>query len=90
MQSIENKITTRFKIYDHIVCLKDGLLYQLQHCPGKRTKVFRKLTYNEKRKAYYINGQLVSKSKLKKLAIRDEKQSCNRLCLSFKKPIDLF
>lgn len=48
MQSIENKITTRFKIYDHIVCLNDGFLYQLQHCPKKRTKSFRKLRYNEK------------------------------------------
>ena len=64
MQLIENKITRRFKIYDNIVCLNDGYLYQLQHCPSKRTKVFRKLTYNEKRKAYYINGQLVTKKRL--------------------------
>lgn len=90
MQSIENKITTRFKIYDHIVCLNDGLLYQLEHCPGKRTKVFRKLTYNEKRKAYYINGQLVTQKRLKKLAVKNEKKSCNRLCLSVNKSIDLF
>ena len=61
MQNIENKITTRFKIYENIVCLNDGFLYQLEHCPRKRTKTFRKLTYNEKRKAYYINGQLVTK-----------------------------
>jgi len=64
MQSIENKITTIFKIYENIVCLSDGFLYQLEHCPKKRTKVFRKLTYNEKRKAYYINGQLVTKNRL--------------------------
>jgi len=64
MQPFENKITTKFKIYEHIVCLNDGLLYQLSHCPKKRTKVFRKLTYNEKRKAYYINGQLVTKNRL--------------------------
>lgn len=49
----------------------DGFLYQLEHCSKKRTKVFRKLTYNEKRSAYYINGQLVSKNRLKKLAIKN-------------------
>ena len=52
MQNIKNKIVIRFKIYENIVCLNDGLLYQLEHCPSKRTKVFRKLTYNEKRNAY--------------------------------------
>lgn len=56
-----------FKIYPYIVCLSDGLLYQIEHCPRKRTKVFRKLTYNEKRKAYYINGQLVTKKRLNNL-----------------------
>jgi len=56
-----------FKIYPYIVCLSDGLLYQLEHCPHKRTKVFRKLTYNEKRNAYYINGQLVTKKRLQTL-----------------------
>lgn len=69
MQSIENKITKRFKIYDNIVCLNDGFLYQLEHCPNKRTKVFRKLTYNEKRQAYYINGILVTKKRLKNLIL---------------------
>jgi len=64
MQNIENKITTRFKIYENIVCLNNGFLYQLEHCPRKRTKTFRKLTYNEKRKAYYINSQLVTKNRL--------------------------
>jgi len=64
MQNIENKITARFKIYENIVCLNDGMLYQLSHCPAKRTKIFRKLRYNEKRKAYYINGQLVTKNRL--------------------------
>jgi len=29
MQLTENKITTIFKIYDYIVCLNDGFLYQL-------------------------------------------------------------
>jgi hypothetical protein len=68
MQNIENKIVVRFKVY-HIVCLNDGLLYQLEHCPSKRTKVFRKLTYNEKRNAYYINGQLVTRKRLNLLKI---------------------
>lgn len=69
MQNIENQIQFRFKIYDNIVCLNNGLLYQLQHCPKKQTKVFRKLTYNNKRDAYYINGQLVSRKRLNKLKI---------------------
>ena len=70
MQCIENEIVMRFKIYDKIVCLNDGLLYQLEHCPAKRTKVFRKLTYNEKRNAYYINGGLVTRKRLNNLAIK--------------------
>jgi len=61
------EIQFKFKIYENIVCLHDGSLYQLAHCPGKRTKVFRKLTYNEKRNAYYINGGLVTKNRLNKL-----------------------
>lgn len=69
MQNIENKIIIRFKIYNNIVCLNDGFLYQLAHGPKKRTKVFRKLTYNEKRQSYYINGQLVTKKRLIKLKI---------------------
>jgi len=56
-----------FKIYPYIVCLSDGLLYQIEHCPRKRTKVFRKLTYNKKRNAYYINGVLVTKKRLNNL-----------------------
>jgi hypothetical protein len=70
MQNIENNITKTFKNYPFIVCLNDGFLYQLEHCPSKRTKTFRKLTYNEKRKAYYINGQLVTKQKLIKNQIK--------------------
>lgn len=65
-----SKIQYRFKIYHHIVCLYDGLLYQLEHCLKKRTKVFRKLTYNEKRNAYYINGGLVTKKRLDKLKFK--------------------
>ena len=70
MQLSENLIQFRFKIYDKIVCLNDGLLYQLEHCPKKKTKPFRKLTYNLKRKSYYINGQLVTKKRLEKLKIK--------------------
>ena len=68
MQSFEIQYT--FKNYPYIVCLHDGLLYQLAHCLKKRTKTFRKLTYNERRKAYYINGQLVSKNRLEKLKVK--------------------
>lgn len=70
MQISENQIQFRFNLYPNIVCLNDGLLYQLAHCPSKRTKVFRKLTYNEKRNAYYINGGLVTKNRLNKLKIK--------------------
>ena len=71
MQSFEIQYT--FKNYPYIVCLHDGILYQLAHCPKKRTKTFRKLTYNEKRNAYYINGQLVSKNRLEKLKVKSDK-----------------
>lgn len=70
MQNIKNKIVIRFKIYENIVCLNDGLLYQLQHNGKIRTKIFRKLTYNEKRDSYYINGQLVTRKRLNNLAIK--------------------
>jgi site-specific DNA-adenine methylase len=70
MQNIENKIIAKFKIYDKIVQLNDNNLYQLQHCPCKRTKTFRKLKYNEKRNAFYINGQLITKNRLIKLRIK--------------------
>jgi DNA repair ATPase RecN len=69
MQNIKNKIVIRFKIYENIVCLNDGLLYQLQHNGKIRTKIFRKLTYNEKRDSYYINGQLVTRKRLNNLAV---------------------
>jgi len=70
MQLPKNKsITIKFKIYENIVCLNDGFLYQLEHCPRKRTKVFMKLTYNEKRNAYYINGILVTRKRLNNLKI---------------------
>ena len=67
MQVLDNKIIYRFKIYENIVCLNDGMLYQLEHCPNKRTKSFRKLRFNDKRNAYYINGQLVTRKRLETL-----------------------
>lgn len=69
MQLTENQIKYRFRNLDYIVCLKDGFLYQLAHCPKKRTKVFRKLKYNQNRQAYYINGVLVTKKRLQQLKI---------------------
>jgi hypothetical protein len=72
MQSIEDKIVTRFKIYENIVVLNDGLLYQLEHCSIKRTKVFRKLTYNFKRDSWYFNGLLVTRKRLEKLKIKNK------------------
>jgi len=67
MQSFE--IQYYFKLYPTIVCLHDGFLYQLEHCPKKRTKTFRRLTFNSKRNAFYINGQLVTRKRLEKLKI---------------------
>jgi len=69
MQLSENQVQFRFKIYDKIVCLNDGFLYQLAHCPRKRTKVFKKLSFNSKRNAFYINGQLVTRKRLEKLKL---------------------
>jgi formylmethanofuran dehydrogenase subunit E-like metal-binding protein len=69
MQVSENQIMYTFKIYNHIICKTDGLLYQLEHCPKKRTKVFRQLKYNEKRDSYYINGGLVTRKRLNNLKI---------------------
>jgi hypothetical protein len=69
MQKLDYQIQFTFKNYPNIVCLHDGFLYQLEHFSNKRTKTFRKLTYNEKRKAFYINGQLVSKKRLETLKL---------------------
>ena len=71
MQTTNYQTQCYFKLYPNIVCLNDGFLYQLEHCPKKRTKVFRKLTYNEKRNAYYINGMLVTRNRLEKLKIKN-------------------
>jgi hypothetical protein len=67
MKTTNYQIQYKFKLFENIVCLHDGFLYQLEHCPKKRTKVFRKLTFNSKRNAFYINGQLVTRKRLGKL-----------------------
>lgn len=67
-------VKSRFKIYEHIICNEKRELWQLEFCKSNRTRYLRKLTYNEKRKAYRINSQWVSKKRLKKLIILcDEK-----------------
>lgn len=60
-------IKYRFKIYDNIVCDDSKTLYQLEHFYSKYTYPFKKLTYNDKRKAYRIKSQWVSKRRLYKL-----------------------
>lgn len=62
-------IKYRFRNFPYIVCCTDGFLYQLSHCPKKRTKAFRKLKHNINRQAYYINGCLVTKKRLQPLKI---------------------
>jgi len=66
-------VKARFKIYKHIICNDKKELWELENCK-KRTKYLRKITYNDKRKAYRINSQWVSKKRLYKLMILcDEK-----------------
>lgn len=67
-------VKARFKIYEHIICNDKKELWQLEFCKNNRTRYLRKLTYNDKRKAYRINSQWVSKKRLYKLMIQcDEK-----------------
>jgi hypothetical protein len=56
-----------FKFYENIVVNDKKELYQLTHVKNKRTLPFKKLTYNEHRKAYRIYSQWVSKKRLYKL-----------------------
>lgn len=62
-------IKARFKIYEHIICNDNRELWQLEFCKNNRTRYLRKLTYNEKRKAYRINSIWVTKKRLQKLMI---------------------
>lgn len=67
-------IKSRFKIYDNIVCCDNKKLYQLEHFKNKRVYPFKEVIYNDKRKAYRINSQWVSKKRLYKLMI-----TCNEI-----------
>ena len=62
-------VKARFNIYKHIICNDKRELWQLEYSNNNRTKYLRKLTYNDKRKAYRINSQWVSKKRLHKLII---------------------
>jgi hypothetical protein len=62
-------IKARFKIYEHIICNDKRELWQLEFCKNNKTRALRKLTYNNKRNAYRINAQWVSKKRLHKLMI---------------------
>lgn len=61
-----------FKIYNHVICDDKKQLWQLETCPRKRTIPLRKLTFNNNRKAYRINGNWVSKDRLLKLRIENK------------------
>lgn len=62
-------VKARFKIYEHIICNDKRELWQLEYCKNNRTRYLHQLTYNDKRKAYRINSQWVSKKRLQKLII---------------------
>lgn len=58
-------VKERFKFYPYIICNDKRELWQLPHCLGKRTKEYRKIKYNPKRRAYSINGAWVSEKRMK-------------------------
>lgn len=60
----------RFMIYDNIVLNDKKELYQLSHFKGKYTHPFKKLVYNEERKAYRIYSQWVILKRLNKLSYK--------------------
>jgi uncharacterized protein YqiB (DUF1249 family) len=60
------KFIYTFRIYKNIVVNENKELYQLEHFRNKYTYPFKRLTYNENRKAYRINSQWVSKKRLYK------------------------
>ena len=63
-------VTFRFRIYDNIVLSDKKELYQLSHFKGKYTHPFKKLVYNEERKAYRIYSQWVTLKRLNKLSYK--------------------
>ena len=62
-------LKARFKLYEYIICNDKRELWQLEFCKNNRTQYLHQLTYNDKRKAYRINSQWVTKKRLKKLII---------------------
>lgn len=57
-------VICRFKLFPQIVCDDNKTLWKLEEKTSKRNKPFRKLTYNESKKAYRINGLWITKSRL--------------------------
>jgi len=64
------KIKFKFKIYENVVLNDKKELYQLSHFKGKYTHPFKKLIYNEERKAYRIYSQWVTLKRLNKLSYK--------------------
>ena len=64
------KIKFKFKIYENVVLNDKKELYQLSHFKGKYTHPFKKLTYNENRKAFRIYSQWVTLKRLNKLSYK--------------------
>lgn len=62
MNSIQ--VAFRFKLFPNVVCDDEKQLWILDHCPRKRTIPYRKLTYNENRKSYRINGVWITRKRL--------------------------
>jgi hypothetical protein len=65
-------ILYRFKLFPNIICDDKKNLYQLEDKTGKRYKPLRKLSFNEKRKSYYINSIPVTKKRLYNLMYKSE------------------
>ena len=67
-------VKARFAKYEYVICNDKRELWQLEHFKNRRTCLLKKLTYNEKRKAYRINSQWVTKKRLRQFMILcDEK-----------------
>ena len=62
-------IKHRFKLYPYIICDDNKTLWQIEHFKNKRTYPQKRLAYNDKRKAFRINSQWVSRKRLIKLIV---------------------
>lgn len=60
----------RFKMYKNIVLNDQKELFQLSYFKGKYTHPFKKLVYNDERKAYRIHSQWVTTKRLNKLSYK--------------------